>query len=209
VPMYFAALFGIKTVTITASATAASRGGAATPYNVAVVDRYDVVNARSRCQLRQYADRVRDERGPGSTQNLTRVRPAWLSAQSRMASPRAPSIGSPCSHFLMCQPLDAVQDTPAPLLFPRRRAEPLLEHGYQWWNDHQFCNADVPYRRHSGHALVLVAGAMAYSFPAPGALSYVPYAVGLCHLPHDPGNSDLSDYAVLQRLSHLQFGHRR
>jgi len=37
VPMYFAALFGLKTVTITASATAASRGGAATPYNVAVI----------------------------------------------------------------------------------------------------------------------------------------------------------------------------
>lgn len=37
VPMYFAALFGLKNVTITASATAASRGGAATPYNVAVV----------------------------------------------------------------------------------------------------------------------------------------------------------------------------
>lgn len=37
VPMYFAALFGVKTVTITSSATAAARGGAATPYNVAVV----------------------------------------------------------------------------------------------------------------------------------------------------------------------------
>jgi Putative Tad-like Flp pilus-assembly len=37
VPMYFAALFGLNTMTVTASATAASRGGAATPYNVAVV----------------------------------------------------------------------------------------------------------------------------------------------------------------------------
>jgi hypothetical protein len=37
VPMYFAALFGFKTMTITLSATAASRGGAATPYNVAVL----------------------------------------------------------------------------------------------------------------------------------------------------------------------------
>jgi hypothetical protein len=37
VPMYFAALFGLDTMTVTASATAASRGGAATPYNVAVV----------------------------------------------------------------------------------------------------------------------------------------------------------------------------
>ncbi len=37
VPMYFAAIFGINTMTVTASATAASRGGAATPYNVALV----------------------------------------------------------------------------------------------------------------------------------------------------------------------------
>jgi hypothetical protein len=37
VPMYFAALFGINTMTVTAAATAASRGGAATPYNVAVI----------------------------------------------------------------------------------------------------------------------------------------------------------------------------
>ncbi len=37
VPMYFAALFGIATMTVTASATAASRGGAATPYNVAIL----------------------------------------------------------------------------------------------------------------------------------------------------------------------------
>jgi hypothetical protein len=37
VPMYFAALFGLNTMTVTASATAASRGGAATPYNVALV----------------------------------------------------------------------------------------------------------------------------------------------------------------------------
>jgi Flp pilus assembly protein TadG len=37
VPMYFAALFGFKTMTISLSATAASRGGAATPYNVAVL----------------------------------------------------------------------------------------------------------------------------------------------------------------------------
>src|SRR5271170_2366269 len=37
VPMYFAAIFGINTMTVTAGATAASRGGAATPYNVAVV----------------------------------------------------------------------------------------------------------------------------------------------------------------------------
>ena len=37
VPMYFAPLFGVKTMTISASATAASRGGGASPYNVAVV----------------------------------------------------------------------------------------------------------------------------------------------------------------------------
>jgi hypothetical protein len=37
VPMYFASLFGINTMTVTATSTAASRGGAATPYNVAIV----------------------------------------------------------------------------------------------------------------------------------------------------------------------------
>ena len=37
VPMYFATLFGIDTMTVTASATATSRGGAATPYNVALI----------------------------------------------------------------------------------------------------------------------------------------------------------------------------
>ena len=37
VPMYFAALFGMKTMTVTASATAASRGGGPSPYNVALV----------------------------------------------------------------------------------------------------------------------------------------------------------------------------
>jgi hypothetical protein len=37
VPMYFAALFGLKTMTVTASATAASRGGGPSPYNVALV----------------------------------------------------------------------------------------------------------------------------------------------------------------------------
>jgi hypothetical protein len=37
VPMYFAALFGLNNMTVTASATAASRGGAATPYNVAIL----------------------------------------------------------------------------------------------------------------------------------------------------------------------------
>jgi hypothetical protein len=37
VPMYFASLFGLPTMTVTASATAASRGGAPSPYNVAIV----------------------------------------------------------------------------------------------------------------------------------------------------------------------------
>ncbi len=37
VPMYFAALFGLRTMTVTESATAASRGGAPSPYNVAVI----------------------------------------------------------------------------------------------------------------------------------------------------------------------------
>ena len=37
VPMYFAALFGMKTMTVTASATAASRGGGPSPYNVALI----------------------------------------------------------------------------------------------------------------------------------------------------------------------------
>src|ERR1700761_2104720 len=37
VPMYFAALFGINSMKVTAGATAASRGGAATPYNVAAL----------------------------------------------------------------------------------------------------------------------------------------------------------------------------
>jgi Putative Flp pilus-assembly TadE/G-like len=37
VPMYFAALFGLSNMTVTASATAATRGGAATPYNVAIL----------------------------------------------------------------------------------------------------------------------------------------------------------------------------
>jgi Flp pilus assembly protein TadG len=37
VPMYFAALFGLRTMTVTVSATAASRGGAPSPFNVAVI----------------------------------------------------------------------------------------------------------------------------------------------------------------------------
>jgi hypothetical protein len=37
VGMYFAALFGLRTMTVTVSATASSRGGAPSPYNVAVV----------------------------------------------------------------------------------------------------------------------------------------------------------------------------
>jgi Flp pilus assembly protein TadG len=36
-PMYFAALFGRPTMTLTATSTAAMRGGAITPYNVAVI----------------------------------------------------------------------------------------------------------------------------------------------------------------------------
>src|ERR1700733_11901520 len=37
VPMYLASLFGMNTMTVTATSTAASSGGAATPYNVAIV----------------------------------------------------------------------------------------------------------------------------------------------------------------------------
>jgi len=37
VPMYFSALFGIKTMTVTARATAAARGGGPSPYNVALI----------------------------------------------------------------------------------------------------------------------------------------------------------------------------
>ena len=37
VPMYFAALFGMHTMTVTAVATASVRGGAPSPYNVALV----------------------------------------------------------------------------------------------------------------------------------------------------------------------------
>src|SRR5271156_2768118 len=37
VPMYFAALFGMHTVTVTVTATASVRGGAPSPYNVALV----------------------------------------------------------------------------------------------------------------------------------------------------------------------------
>jgi Flp pilus assembly protein TadG len=36
-PMYFAGLFGRKTMTLTATSTAAMRGGAITPYNIAVI----------------------------------------------------------------------------------------------------------------------------------------------------------------------------
>jgi len=36
-PMYFAGLFGQKTMTLTATSTAAMRGGAITPYNIAIV----------------------------------------------------------------------------------------------------------------------------------------------------------------------------
>jgi hypothetical protein len=37
IPMYFASLFGLRSMTTTVSATASSRGGAPTPFNVAVI----------------------------------------------------------------------------------------------------------------------------------------------------------------------------
>jgi hypothetical protein len=163
VPMYFAVLFGVNTMTVTATSTAASRGGAATPYNVAVI-----VDATP-SMLSNDAD-------CGSTQIACAVNGVQVLLET--LTPCAASLAK-CSiaNGVAANSVDRV----ALFTFPDVSSSTAAQD--------TTCTTSDPSS---------LPAAMAYSFPAVGASSYVPSQSDFATLPMTLGTAT---YQITQFLS--------
>ena len=158
VPMYFAAFFGINTMTATASATAASRGGAATPYNVAVVvdttlsmlfPDADCGSTEIACAMNGIQVLLRNLTPCASSlASCTITNGVAASSVDRVALFTFPNVSSSTAAQ------DTTCTTPVPAPTRQNRYWSMVNSGLH----HQFCNAHVSYRQYAGHALVFVAG---------------------------------------------------
>jgi Flp pilus assembly protein TadG len=209
VPMYFAALFGMRTMTVTVTATASVRGGAPSPYNVAVI--IDT----SLSMLFPDAD-------CGSTEIGCAMSGVQILLQS--LSPCATSL-STCTinNGVAASSVDRValftfpnvstatvaQDTTCPTAVPSPTS------GNRYWSMAQSgatINFVMPMSP-TGVTPVTpwssLAQAMAYSFPTPGAVSYVPAQSDYATYPMTLGTATyqitnfLSDYRTSSKTTAL------
>jgi Flp pilus assembly protein TadG len=174
VPMYFAALFGFNTMTVTVTATAASRGGAATPYNVAVLvdTTLSMLFPDADCGSTQIACAMNGVRVlltnltpcAASLPKCTIRNGVAASSVDRVALFTFPNVST----------TTAVQDTTCTTAVPAPTAQ------NRYWsmiNNGLTINFVMPMSTTGATPVTpwsLLPAAMAYSFPAVGASSYVP-----------------------------------
>jgi Putative Flp pilus-assembly TadE/G-like len=209
VPMYLAALFGVKTMTVTASATAASRGGGPSPYNVALVidTTLSMLFPDSNC---------------GSTEIACAMNGVQVLLQS--LSPCAASLATcTITNGIAASSVDRV----ALFTFPNvststavedvtcTTAVPTPTSSNRYWsqvNSGATINFVMPMSP-TGSTPVTpwsqLPQAMAYSFPSAGAVSYVPTQSAYATYPMTLGTatyqitSFLSDYRISNSATSL------
>jgi len=198
VPMYFAALFGIGTMTVTASATAASRGGAATPYNVAILvdTTLSMLFPDADCGSTQIACAMN-----GVQVLLKNLSPCAASlAKCTIRNGVAASSVDRVALFTFpdVSTATAVQDTTCTTAVP---APTVPNRYWSMVNGGMTINFVMPMSP-TGTTPVTpwssLPAAMAYSFPAPGALSYVPTQSDYATYPMTLGTAT---YQITQFLS--------
>ena len=198
VPMYFAALFGIDTMTVTASATAASRGGAATPYNVAVLidttlsmlfPDADCGSTEIACAMNGVQVLLKNlSPCAASLANCTITNGVAASSVDRVALFTFPNVSSST----------AAQDTTCTTAVPT----PTVPNRY--WsmvNNGPTINFVMPMSTTGATPVTpwsSLPAAMAYSFPSVGASSYVPTQSDFATYPMTLGTAT---YQVTQFLS--------
>jgi Putative Flp pilus-assembly TadE/G-like len=209
VPMYFAALFGMQTMTVTVTATASVRGGAPSPYNVAVI--IDT----SLSMLFPDAD-------CGSTEIGCAVSGVQILLQS--LSPCATSLPScTITNGVAASSVDRVALFTFPNVSTTTAAQdttcttavPSPTSANRYWSMVQYgatINFVMPMSS-SGATPVTpwssLPQAMAYSFPTPGAVSYVPSQSDYATYPMTLGTATyqitdfLSDYRTSSKTTAL------
>jgi Flp pilus assembly protein TadG len=200
VPMYFAALFGLRTMTATVSATAASRGGAPSPYNVAVIidttlsmayPDDDCGNTQIACALNGVQVLLQSlSPCAASLASCTISNGVAASSVDRVALFAFPNVSSATAY------LDITCTTPVPTPTSQNRYWSTVQDGLT-------INFVMPMSP-SGSTPVTpwseLPQAMAYSFPAAGASSYVPTQSNYATYPMTTGTATyqitnfLSDY---------------
>jgi hypothetical protein len=198
--MYFAALFGVRTMTVTVTATAASRGGAPSPYNVAVIidtslsmayPDDDCGNTRISCALNGVQVLLKSlSPCAASLASCTISHGVAASSVDRVALFAFPNVsGSTAS-------LDTTCTTPVPTPTSQNRYWSTVQDGLT-------INFVMPMSPTGSTPVTPWSGlpqAMAYSFPAAGASSYVPAQSNYATYPMTTGTATyqitnfLSDY---------------
>jgi Putative Flp pilus-assembly TadE/G-like len=200
VPMYFAALFGLRTMTVTVSATAATRGGAPSPYNVAVIidttlsmnfPDSDCGNTQITCALHGVQVLLQSlSPCAASLSSCTISNGVAASSVDRVAMFAFPNVSSSTAS------LDTTCTTPVPTPTSQNRYWSMVQSGLT-------INFVMPMSPTGSTPVTPWASlpqAMAYSFPAAGASSYVPAQSNYATYPMTTGTatyqitSFLSDY---------------
>jgi hypothetical protein len=200
VPMYFAALFGMPTMTVTVTATAASRGGAPSPYNVAVIMDTSLSmaypdsncgNTQIMCALNGVQILLQSlSPCAASLPSCTIANGVAASSVDRVALFAFPNVSSSTAS------LDTTCTAPVPTPTSQNRYWSTVQGGLT-------INFVMPMSP-SGSTPVTpwssLPQAMAYSFPAAGASSYVPSQSNYATYPMTTGTATyqitgfLSDY---------------
>jgi Flp pilus assembly protein TadG len=209
VPMYFAALFGLHTMTVTVSATAASRGGAPSPYNVAVIidttlsmnfPDADCGNTEIACALNGVQVLLQNlSPCAASLPSCTISNGVAASSVDRVALFTFPGVTSSSAQ------LDTTCTTAVPTPTSQNRYWSMVQSGLT-------INFVMPMSP-TGNTPVTpwssLPQAMAYSFPAAGASSYVPAQSDYATYPMTLGTATyqitnfLSDYRISNSATSL------
>jgi Flp pilus assembly protein TadG len=209
VPMYFAALFGMHTMTVTVTATASVRGGAPSPYNVAVI-------------IDTTLSMLFPDADCGSTEIGCAMSGVQILLQS--LSPCATSLAScTVTNGVAASSVDRV----ALFTFPNvstttvaqdtscTTAVPSPTSGNRYWSMVQSTatiNFVMPMSPTGATPVTpwsSLPQAMAYSFPTPGAVSYVPSQSDYATYPMTLGTATyqitnfLSDYRTSSKTTVL------
>ena len=209
VPMYFAALFGMKTITVTVTSTASVRGGAPSPYNVAVL-----------------IDTTLSMLFPDADCGATEIDCAMQGVQVLLHSLTPCAIGlANCTitYGVAASSVDRVALFTFPDVSTTTTSRdtscttpvPAPSSGNRYWSMAQngaTINFVMPMSPTGATPVTpwsSLAQSMAYSFPAPGALSYVPAQANFATYPMTTGTATyqitefLSDYRTSSKATAL------
>jgi Flp pilus assembly protein TadG len=209
VPMYFAALFGMHAMTVTVTATASVRGGAPSPYNVALL-------------IDTTLSMLFPDADCGSTQIGCAMSGVQILLQS--LSPCATSLAScTITNGVAASSVDRVALFTFPNVSTTTSAQdtscttavPSPTSGNRYWSMVQstatinFVMPMSPTGATPVTAWSSLPQAMAYSFPTPGAVSYVPSQSDYATYPMTLGTATyqitnfLSDYRASSKTTAL------